>query len=59
LKTLQSLPEALMIQTQYDGRLSIETGTPEILVQRLFSLDPHVTELQVLHATTPHTIKIP
>lgn len=59
LQTLQNLPEALMIQTQYDGRLSIETGTPELLVQRLFSLDPQLTELQVLHATTPHTIKIP
>jgi hypothetical protein len=58
LKTLQSLPEALTIETQHDGRLSIETGTPELLVKRLFSLDPHVSDLQVLHATTPHTIKI-
>ncbi len=55
---LYDLPEALLVQTQPDGRLSIETGTPELLVQRLFTLDPCLSELQVLHAKTPHALRI-
>jgi ABC-2 type transport system ATP-binding protein len=58
LHTLRNLPEALVIQTEADGRISIETGTPELLVQRLFSLDPHLTDLQVLHANAPQIVRI-
>jgi len=58
LQILQALPETLLIQTQHDGRLSIETGMPETLVQRLFSLDPQLSELQVLHATMAHSIRL-
>ncbi len=58
VQRLYDLPEALLIQTQPDGRLSIETGTPELLVQRLFSLDPCVSDVQVLHAKTPHAVRI-
>jgi hypothetical protein len=43
---------------QPDGRLSIETGTPELLVQRLFALDPQISDVQVLHAQTPHVVRI-
>jgi ABC-2 type transport system ATP-binding protein len=58
LHTLRNLPEALVIRTDADGRLSIETGTPELLVQRLFSLDPNLTDLQVLHASSPQIVRI-
>jgi ABC-2 type transport system ATP-binding protein len=58
LPVLQNLPEALLIQAEADGRLSIETGTPELLVQRLFSLDPQLTDLQVLHANSPQIVRI-
>jgi len=58
VQRLYDLPEALLIQTQPDGRLSIETGTPELLVQHLFSLDPSVSDVQVLHAKTPHAVRI-
>jgi len=58
VQRLYDLPEALLIQTQPDGRLSIETGTPELLVQRLFALDPRLSDVQVLHAKTPHAVRI-
>jgi len=58
VQRLYDLPEALLIQTQPDGRLSIETGSPELLVQRLFSLDPRLSDVQVLHAKTPHAVRI-
>jgi ABC-2 type transport system ATP-binding protein len=58
LSVLQDLPEVLLVQAQPDGRLSIETGTPELLVQRLFFLDPQLTELQVLHASSPQIVRI-
>jgi ABC-2 type transport system ATP-binding protein len=57
--TLRNLPEVLAAQPEQDGRVSMETGTPELLVQRLFALDAHVSDLQVLHAGTPHRIRVP
>jgi ABC-2 type transport system ATP-binding protein len=58
LHMLRNLPEAFVVQTEADGRVSIETGTPELLVQRLLSLDPNLAELQLLHATSPQIVRI-
>ncbi len=58
VQTLYQLPEALLINTPADGRICIETGAPERLVQHLFRLDPGVRDLQVLHAKTIHSVRI-
>jgi ABC-2 type transport system ATP-binding protein len=58
MQMLYDLPEVLLIHNQPDGRLSIETGMAELLVQRLYCLDPCVSDVQVLHAKTPHVVRI-
>ncbi len=57
--TLRNLPGVLVVQPENDGRVSMETGTPETVVQRLLALDADVSDLQVLHARTPHRLHVP